>query len=117
MVLDGLAIGILRGGPNAFLGDFNFDPYLNASFTTWLQMWNDTWSNALFNGIEAAASAVLAQRVAVAVVPSLGIGKAQGRAADTDPFAEPDQQPVSVSGQSPPDRAAAEDGPAEGSLE
>ncbi len=91
MVLDGLAIGILRGGPNAFLGDFNFDPYLNASFSTWLQTWNDTWSNALFNGIEAAISAVLAKRVAVAVIPSLGIGKARAAAATSvDPFAEKD---------------------------
>ena len=117
MVLDGLVIGILRGGPNAFLGDWNFDPYLNAQFYTWLQMWNDTWSNALFNGIEAAVSAVLAQRVAVAVVPSLGIGKAKARTADVDPFAEPDHQPVRVSGQSTSDPAAAEDAPAEGSLE
>ncbi|MGN6792403.1 MAG: hypothetical protein ACTHJW_08430 [Streptosporangiaceae bacterium] len=88
MMLDGLAIGILRGGPNAFLTDWNFDPYLNAQFYTWLQMWNDTWSNSLFNGIEAAISAVLARRVAVAVVPSLGIGKGRAVAAG-DPFAEP----------------------------
>ena len=89
MFLDGLAIGILRGGPNAFLGDFNFDPYLNASYSTWLQMWQDTWSNGLFNGIEAAVSAVLAQRVAMAVIPSLGIGKAKTPAAGAvDPFAE-----------------------------
>ena len=90
MVLDGLAIGILRGAPNAFLTDWNFDPYLNAQFQTWLQMWNDTWSNGLFNGIEAAISAVLARRVAVAVVPSLGIGKGRaGARAAVDPFAEP----------------------------
>jgi hypothetical protein len=69
MVLDGLAIGILRGGPNAMLGD-----------------------NGLFNGIEGAVSAVLARRVAIAVVPSLGIGKARAAsasAAPVDPFAEP----------------------------
>src|SRR5215467_5103583 len=95
MVLDGLMIGILRGGPNAFLGDWNFDPYLNAQFYTWLQMWNDTWSNGLFNGIEAAISAVLARRVAVAVVPSLGIGKGKAAAAAADPFAEPaDAEPA-----------------------
>src|SRR5579859_7382787 len=115
MVLDGLAIGILRGAPNALLTDFNFDPYLNAQFYTWLQMWNDTWTNGLFNGIEAAVSAVLAQRVAVAVVPSLGIGKAKTGAAAVDPFAEPDrepdQEPVGVSGQ-----AEGDDGSAEGSL-
>ena len=105
MVLDGLMIGILRGGPNAFLTDWNFDPYLNAQFYTWLQMWNDSWSNGLFNGIEAAISAVLAQRVAVAVVPSLGIGKSRAARAATaasgagsadgtsvDPFAEPDDE-------------------------
>jgi ABC-type cobalt transport system permease component len=117
MVLDGLMIGILRGSPNALLTDWNFDPYLNAQFYTWLQMWNDTWSNGLFNGIEAAASAVLAQRVAVAVVPSLGIGKAKAGVAATDPFAEPDQQPVSVSGQPTTDSAAADDRSADGSLE
>ena len=89
MALDGLMIGILRGGPNAFLSDVNFDPYLNAEFATWLQAWNDTWSNALFNGIEAAISAVLARRVAVAVVPSIGIGKTRAAAAG-DPFAESD---------------------------
>src|SRR5215472_13286727 len=88
MVLDGLMIGILRGGPNAFLTDWNFDPYLNATFYTWGAMWKDTWSNGLFNGIEAAISAVLAQRVAVAVVPSLGIGKTQA----ADPFAEPEAE-------------------------
>ncbi len=94
MALDGLAIGILRGGPNAFLGDFNFDPYLNASYSTWLQMWQDTWSNGLFNGLEAAVSAVLAQRVAMAVIPSLGIGKARTAtaAAAVDPFAEPEDE-------------------------
>jgi hypothetical protein len=86
MVLDGLMIGILRGGPNAFLSDVNFDPYLNAEFSTWLQAWNDTWSNGLF--IEAAISAVLARRVAVAVVPSIGIGKTRA-ASVGDPFAEP----------------------------
>ena len=57
MVVDGFAIGVLRGGPNAFLTDWSFDPYLNATYYTWLQMWNDTWSNGLFNGIEAAISA------------------------------------------------------------
>jgi hypothetical protein len=59
-------------------------------------MWNDTWSNGLFNGIEAAISAVLARRVAVAVVPSLGIGKGRAAAAAGDPFAEPaeDVQPA-----------------------
>jgi hypothetical protein len=124
MVLDGLAIGILRGAPNALLTDFNFDPYLNAQFYTWLQMWNDTWSNGLFNGIEAAVSAVLAQRVAVAVVPSLGIGKLSAKTAAVDPFAEPDQEPADV-GLSPADQVGtaaavphagpAGDGPAGGS--
>jgi hypothetical protein len=116
MVLDGLAIGILRGGPNAFLGDFNFDPYLNASFSTWLQMWQDTWSNGLFNGIEAAVSAVLAQRVAVAVIPSLGIGKRRAAAAGAgtvDPFAEPEDQQAEVTAASP---AGSDAVPTEGEL-
>src|SRR5215469_5479506 len=116
MVLDGLAIGILRGGPNAFLGDFNFDPYLNASFSTWLQMWQDTWSNGLFNGIEAAVSAVLAQRVAVAVIPSLGIGKARAAAAGAgavDPFAEPEDEQAGVTAASP---AGSDAVPTEGEL-
>ena len=38
MVLDGFMIGMLRGGPNAFLTDWTFDPYLNATYYTWLQM-------------------------------------------------------------------------------
>jgi len=87
MVLDGFMIGVLRGGPNAFLTDWTFDPYLNATYYTWLQMWNDTWSNALFNGLEAAVSAPLAYRVAVSVVPSLGARRV--RTAAADPFAEP----------------------------
>jgi hypothetical protein len=88
MVLDGLVIGALRGGPNSFLTDWTFDPYLNATFYTWYQMWVDTWSNALGNGVEAAISAVLAQRVAVSVVPSLGAGRA---GSVHDPFAEPEE--------------------------
>jgi hypothetical protein len=88
MVLDGLVIGALRGGPNSFLTDWTFDPYLNATFYTWYQMWVDTWSNAVGNGVEAAISAVLAQRVAVSVVPSLGAGRA---GSVHDPFAEPEE--------------------------
>jgi len=92
-MLDGLMIGILRGAPNALLTDWNFDPYLNATFYTLGAMWKDTWSNGLFNGIEAAISAVLAQRVAVAVVPSLGIGKTRAAAGQAaDPFAEPEAE-------------------------
>jgi len=87
MVIDGLMIGILRGGPNAFLTDWTFDPYLNSVYYTWYQMWTDTWSNAIGNGVEAAISAVLALRVARSVIPS--IGARQARAADVDPFAEP----------------------------
>ena len=117
MVLDGLAIGILRGGPNAFLGDFNFDPYLNASFSTWLQMWQDTWSNGLFNGIEAAISAVLAQRVAMAVIPSLGIGKARAPAgAAVDPFAEEAEGQATVSQVPVSQQATGEALPADGDL-
>jgi hypothetical protein len=100
MVVDGLMIGILRGGPNAFLTDWTFDPYLNSLFYTWYQMWVDVWSNALANGVEAAISAVLALRVARAVVPSLGAGRSgRGAAAEggkADPFAEPDSPRAAV---------------------
>jgi hypothetical protein len=88
MVIDGLVIGALRGGPNAFLTDWTFDPYLNSTYYTWYQMWVDTWSNAVGNGVEAAISAVLALRVAKAVVPSIGARHVRG-ADDVDPFAEP----------------------------
>jgi ABC-type cobalt transport system, permease component len=98
MVLDGLVIGALRGGPNAFLTDWTFDPYLNATFYTWYQMWVDTWSNAVGNGVEAAISAVLAQRVAVSVVPSLGASRA---GSVHDPFAEPGDSRPAVLGLSP----------------
>jgi hypothetical protein len=89
MVVDSFVIGVLRGGPNAFLTDWTFDPYLNATYYTWLAMWQDTWSNGLFNGIEAAVSAVLAHRVAVSVVPSLGASRRKS-GATADPFAEPE---------------------------
>jgi len=95
MVVDGFVIGMLRGGPNAFLTDWTFDPYLNATYYTVLAMWNDTWSNGLFNGIEAAVSAVLAHRVAVSVVPSLGASRRKS-AATADPFAEPAEQPATA---------------------
>jgi hypothetical protein len=88
-------IGVLRGGPNAFFNDWSFDPYLNATFYTWLQMWNDTWSNGFFNGIEAAVSATLAHRVAVSVLPTLGTKR---RAATADPFAEPETEPAAPAG-------------------
>jgi hypothetical protein len=93
MVIDGLAIGALRGAPNAFFTDWTLDPYLNAQFHTLYQMWLDTWSNGLFNGIEAAISAILARRVAVSVVPSLGAARPSGGAAARDPFAEPETGP------------------------
>ncbi|MGO9078055.1 MAG: ECF transporter S component [Streptosporangiaceae bacterium] len=100
MVVDGLFIGALRGGPNAFLTDWTFDPYLNSIYYTLYQMWTDTWSNALGNGVEAAISAVLAHRVAVSVVPSLGAGRARrgpaGEAA-SDPFAEPEPDELASS--------------------
>jgi hypothetical protein len=112
MVVDGFAIGLLRGAPNAFLTDWTFDPYLNATYYTWLQMWNDTWSNGLFNAIEGGVSAVLAHRVAVSVVPSLGAKRA--RTAAADPFAEPaDGQAAVAGGAGVPPRdgsAAAESG-------
>ncbi len=89
MVIDGLMIGLLRGGPNAFLTDWTFDPYLNSTYYTWYAMWVDTWSNALGNGIEAAISAPLALRVAKAVIPTIGVRQARGADA-IDPFAEPE---------------------------
>jgi hypothetical protein len=87
MVVDGFVIGGLRGGPNAFLTDWTFDPYLNSIYYTWYQMWTDTWSNWIGNGVEAAITAPLALRVAKAVIPS--IGKRRVATADVDPFAEP----------------------------
>jgi hypothetical protein len=87
MVMDGFAIGVLRGAPNAFFTAWSFDPYLNATYYTWLQMWNNTWSNGLFNGIEAAISAPLAHRVAVAVIPSLGARRAKA-SVTADPFGD-----------------------------
>ena len=93
MVVDGLMIGVLRGGPNAFLTDWTFDPSLNSIYYTWYQMWTDTWSNAVGNGVEAAISAVLALRVARAVVPSLGTRRVAGADA-VDPFAEPPPDPA-----------------------
>jgi len=96
MVIHGLMIGVLRGGPNAFLTDWTFDPYLNATFYTWYQMWVDTWSNAVGNGVEAAVSAVLAHRVAVSVVPSLGASRSRAAGAP-DPFAEPGQSQAGIS--------------------
>ncbi len=80
MIVDGLMIGFLRAGPNAFLTDWTFDPYLNSIYYTWYQMWVDIWSNALGNAVEAAISAVLALRVAKAVVPSLGARSGRGAA-------------------------------------
>jgi hypothetical protein len=120
MVVDGFMIGLLRGGPNAFLTDWTFDPYLNATYYTWLQMWNNTWTNGLFNGIEGGVSAILAHRVAVSVVPSLGARRV--RTAAVDPFAEPaDGQaaPPGGAGVAARDRGAAAEpaaGPAGGQM-
>ncbi len=72
LIADGFVIGFLRGGPNAFLTDFAFDPYLNAQFYTLYQMFVDTWSNAVGNAVEAAITAPLALRVARSVIPSMG---------------------------------------------
>jgi hypothetical protein len=102
LFVDGLIIGGLRGGPNAFLTDWTFDPYLNAQFYTWYQMWVDTWSNTVGNGVEAAITASLAMRVAVSVTPSLGAGRrralagAAGASGAVDPFAEPADEVVSA---------------------
>ena len=89
MVVDGFVIGVLRGAPNAFLTDWTFDPYLNSTYYTLYQMWTDTWSNAIGNGVEAAISAVFALRVARSVIPSIGARQARA-AGDVDPFAEED---------------------------
>ena len=89
MVLDGLMIGALRGGPNAFLTDWTFDPYLNSIYYTWYQMWRDTWSNALGNGVEAAISAALALRVARCGRALARRQAAQDGLPAADPFAEP----------------------------
>jgi hypothetical protein len=88
MFIDGLMIGGLRGGPNAFLTDWTFDPYLNSIYYTVYQMWTDTWSNWVGNGVEAAITASLALRVARSVVPSIGRSQTAGR--EVDPFAEDD---------------------------
>jgi hypothetical protein len=104
MVVDGLMIGILRGGPNAFLGDWTFDPYLNSTYYTWYAMWRDTWSNAIGNGIEAAITAPLALRVARSVIPTLGARRRS--AADVDPFAEP--QPAGSAGAATPESLPSE---------
>jgi len=110
MVVDGLMIGLLRGGPNAFLTDWTFDPYLNSTYYTWYAMWRDTWSNAFGNGIEAAITAPLALRVARSVIPS--IGARRGATTDVDPFAEPQS-----AGPAGPVPAAAGDAlPTEGEL-
>jgi ABC-type cobalt transport system, permease component len=102
MVADGLMIGLLRGAPNAFLTDWTFDPYLNSTYYTWYAMWRDTWSNALGNGVESAITAVLALRVARAVVPSLGARKAR-TAGDADPFAEPATAAAAAADPLPPE--------------
>lgn len=116
MVVDGLIIGALRGGPNSFLTDWTFDPYLNSTYYTLYQMWTDTWSNAVGNGVEAAISAVLALRVARSVVPSIGGRQARG-ADEVDPFAEPSPTVASASSAvSAPASPAAADGLPDGEL-
>jgi hypothetical protein len=118
MVADGLMIGLLRGGPNAFLTTWTFDPYLNSIYYTWYQMWVDTWSNAIGNGIEAAISATLALRVARSVVPSLSAGRRKGAAAAStvDPFAEPDQTAPAGTAAAGPALADSEAAQAKGEL-
>jgi hypothetical protein len=96
MFIDGFMIGGLRGGPNAFLTDWTFDPYLNSIYYTWYQMWTDTWSNLLGNAIEAGITAGLALRVARSVVPS--IGRSRAGSPDVDPFAEEPAADLPVTG-------------------
>jgi ABC-type cobalt transport system, permease component len=98
MFIDGLMIGGLRGGPNSFLTDWTFDPYLNSIYYTWYQMWTDTWSNWVGNAVEAAITSSLALRVARSVVPSIG-GRRSAEARDIDPFAEdtpPEGEPAAM---------------------
>ncbi|HXP22046.1 MAG TPA: hypothetical protein VN840_20555 [Streptosporangiaceae bacterium] len=90
MAIDGLILGVLRGGPNAFLTDWVFDPYLNATYYTGLQVFQDTFWNALGNGVEAAISAALALRVAGSVLPVAWQG---GSAQQEAPF-DPDDEGV-----------------------
>lgn len=74
LVLDGLMIGMLRGGPNAFLTCVSFAPYLEAEYHTVANTILETWTNAVGNGVEAAIAAPLAIRVARSVIPGLGRG-------------------------------------------
>jgi hypothetical protein len=106
MVIDGFMIGALRGGPNAFLTDWTFDPYLNSTYYTLYQMWTDTWSNLLGNAVEAGITAGLALRVARSVVPS--IGRAQTAGLEVDPFAD------GAEGESEPAAAGVDGLPSEG---
>ncbi len=115
MVIDGFIIGGLRGGPNAFLGDWTFDPYLNSIYYTLYQMWTDTWSNWIANGVEAAISAALALRVARAVIPSLGARQARGADA-VDPFAEPEAAGAGAAANSAQTSAVTDVLPSEGEL-
>ena len=115
MVIDGFIIGGLRGGPNAFLTDWTFDPYLNSIYYTLYQMWTDTWSNWIANGVEAAISAVLALRVARAVIPSLGARQARGADA-VDPFAEPEDAGAGAAANSAQTSAVTDVLPSEGEL-
>ena len=115
MVIDGFIIGGLRGGPNAFLTDWTFDPYLNSIYYTLYQMWTDTWSNWIANGVEAAISAVLALRVARAVIPSLGARQARGADA-VDPFAESEAAGAGAAANSAQISAVTDVLPSEGEL-
>jgi hypothetical protein len=112
MFLDGLAIGALRGGPNAFLTDWTFDPYLNSIYYTLYQMWLDTWSNTVGNAVEAAITASLALRVARSTLPSIGIGRQKAAPSGVDPFAEPDE----TAGQAAGEHTATEIRPAGGEV-
>lgn len=76
LALDGLMIGALRAGPNAFFTNVSFDPYLEAEYHTVANTIFETWTNTLGNAVEAAISAGLAMRVAQSVIPGLGHARA-----------------------------------------
>ena len=89
MVVDGLMIGLLRGGPNAFLTDWTFDPYLNSTYYTWYADVDRTPGRTP----SATASRRRSARCSRCAWPRRWCRRSapgsKGRDADVDPFAEP----------------------------